>query len=78
VRYEPYMPWSCDICGRRGDVIVPNDSDCHDRVRLVDESHAMMAEGECPGGWRVPGLRTGPIVNPEAPSVRRRRIPWRH
>lgn len=66
--YEPYMSWECELCGRRGRVIVPNDSDAIERMTQVEEAHAIASEGDCP----APSFRTGQIVHPRLPTGRRR------
>jgi hypothetical protein len=59
--YEPYLPWTCDVCGRLGRVAVPAEADLQEREFRVEEAHAIATEGSCP----APVLRTGQIVQPD-------------
>jgi hypothetical protein len=64
--YEPYMSWECELCGRRGRVIVRNDSDGNERMSQVEEAHAIASEGDCP----APSFRTGQITYPKLATRR--------
>ena len=37
--YIPLQPWSCDKCGKRGDVEVPTNLTIVDRVDRVTKDH---------------------------------------
>jgi hypothetical protein len=69
VTYEPYLPWSCDRCGRAGLAPVPSDADPQELQYRALEAHAIATEG-CPGFPRL-GQLCRPDFNPlrTAPSL---------
>jgi hypothetical protein len=72
--YEPYLPWTCDLCQASGEVSAPATADCTDLSAAVEEAHAIASPG-CSGTWRNPGLHVGRIVVPSR-STPRRSLPW--
>jgi hypothetical protein len=60
VTYEPYLPWSCDRCGRRGQAPVPAETDPQELQYRALEAHDIATDGSCPG---FP--RTGQLVLPD-------------
>jgi hypothetical protein len=60
--YEPYLPWSCDVCGQTGRLCVPSEWDVECIECAMDEAHAI-ANPECPAKSR--SFRVGKLEQPK-------------